>query len=419
MRPFRPTAAGRETYQVKVPTVDGRLCKRTTGTTDKVTACRVADALAVLVDHTAWDVLDRITAAAPTLTVPQFYAYWMAAPARRSARSGVMMEPSTGERLEYVRERLDAVTLDSLVTAWAAAGANANYVRQVRAFIPVGSPLLVPEFRRATIAGFLGSLDTTAATKKRYRVSLSMFARALIEQGLIDANPARDIAIKTPRAESEAARAHVLRCLTMDQAKLVCEATNDPEQRALEALMAGSMIEFGACHTLMARDIDFRLRTVHADGRKTSFRSRHIEVTEDWAWKMFNEYARPLAPNTPVFSISVYTALKRHQRTCRLLKLPETTLHQYRHTFAVTWIQRGALGEMRADQRNGAWLRNQAGHSPNSMLIQKCYGVYINAVKLSAQQEQRLGLTPQAAAPDTGLATTTPPPERSHLTAMK
>lgn len=412
MRPFR--AAGRETFQLKVPlVVSGRYVKRTADTTDEVTANLMADMVEVLGNRHVWDVLGRVTADAPTLTIPALYNMWNATPWRANGRTGRPMEPSIDERIDYVQSRLDVVTLDALVTKWNGGG-NLTYLRQVRAFIPEGSSMLIADFRRPAIADFLASWPGTTETKKRYRVALSMFARSLIQAELIESNPARDIFLKATRAETERARAHVLRCLTMEQAKLVCEATVDPEQRAMEALMAGSMIEFSGCERLMARDIDWKLRTVFADGKKTGYRSRHIEVTEEWAWQTFAAYARDLAPNTHVFTKRESPSLRYHKRTCKSLGLPITTLHQYRHTFAVTWIQRGAMGDMRDDKRNTAWLKNQAGHSPASGLLTTTYGVYVNAVKLSAQQEQRLGLTGLAGAPQQAR-----PHEGPQLIAMK
>lgn len=294
-------------------------------------------------------------------------------------------EGRLAELMTEAHVRASDTDLEPYVGQWERAGANATYVRQVRGLIPAGERFGLSRFRRKEIKAFTDRLTVGNATKRKYLVALSMFAKWLIEQEVIESNPTRDITLAAP------VRPHKWKsALTPEEAKRVI-LSQVGEQRALEALMFGSMAEWQACERLHRRDIDLDRRLVWAHGTKTErfgdYRDRWIEVTEDWCWEILAEWVKGMLPDARVFQSPESVALRRHKAACKRLGIRPTTLHQYRHTFAAMWIERGAAGGLRPDRRDMPWLRNQAGHAPTSTLMETTYGVTIRRVKLAAQQD--------------------------------
>lgn len=94
-------------------------------------------------------------------------------------------------------------------------------------------------------------------------------------------------------------------------------------------------------------------------------------------------------PSVPFYSWSGEVAIRRHKAAIRRFnkaqkqpdaRLPETTLHQYRHHFAVMHLRR---------QSDHQWIKNQLGHAPQSRLIYTTYGVYIGEAKLRANATRK------------------------------
>jgi hypothetical protein len=61
-------------------------------------------------------------------------------------------------------------------------------------------------------------------------------------------------------------------------------------------------------------------------------------------------------------------------------RLPDTTLHEYRHHFAVMHLRRGS---------DHQWIKNQLGHAPQSTLLYTTYGVYVAQAKLTANAQRK------------------------------
>lgn len=280
--------------------------------------------------------------------------------------------------------------LDAWVTKWAAEeGTNAKYVRQVRRLIVEGKRFPLSQFRRKVIAAFLRSLanavndkKTHRETRKRYRVALSTFAKYLIENELLEHNPTRDIDLGRAKPGEKK-----IVYLEPAQVKQLVEALPEGPHQALEALMAATGMEWGACVALRRRDVDFDRRIVYAAGTKNEYRNRYVEASEEWAWNLFAAYARRFLPNAQLFKgLREEKALEEHHAAAKALELPHTTLHNHRNSFAVMWIRRSA-----GDAVKLQWLKNQLGHAPQSTLIYTRYGLFIEAAQLSAKQEARFG----------------------------
>ncbi len=147
--------------------------------------------------------------------------------------------------------------------------------------------------------------------------------------------------------------------------------------------MAGTGMEYSAAARVRRRDVDLEARVVFANGEKNEYRTRYVEVTEDWAWQIIEAHAKGFSPNAPLFpGIREEAALVEHHRAAKALGLPRTTLHHHRHSFAVMQLRRG---------RDNQWLKNQLGHAPQSTLLYTTYGLYIQAAKLTEQQLARQG----------------------------
>ncbi|HXF23267.1 MAG TPA: hypothetical protein VN602_02045 [Gemmatimonadaceae bacterium] len=383
-----------KTPKVYVYDRDGIAHRRTLGTSEyPELAPLVEQFVKQLRRNKRWPVLDAIIAR--QLTCCEAY---------RLANAGTLDEHLAQlKEAREAKERDDSDTdLSPLVDVLVE---DPKYRKQIRRLIPKGERYPSSKFTRKAIAAFIRDLKTLSrwheeptkrsaspGTKNRYRAALSVFAQRLIEEEVIDTNPVQYV--KPPR-QSKAAKELVF-LDQPDTKRLVQSLTG--AQRALEALMAGSGIEWGACARLKRADVDLDTRIIYAHGTKNKYRNRYVEVTEDWAWEIFAAYARTVTPHARLFTMTEERALRTHQSACRDLDLKVTTLHQHRHGYAVPWLKAG-----KDHQR----LKNQLGHAPHSTLIYTTYGVYIDAAKLTQEQQQRAGKSPDAQnPPDTNRVTT-------------
>lgn len=362
MTPFRTRKGG--VYLTRVRNAAGLTKRVSTGTADRRTALDVEAMVQRFVARREWAPLDAILAGRATL--PEVYD---------ADRAGT---------LAALLAAASEVDLAPMVAEWAATGVPAKYVTQVRRFIPAGERFPVSRFTRAAVRLFLDRLtrihrtagDTAKpasnSTRNRYRAALSVFARWLVERDVLPANPVREVRAaptKGPR----------LLHLTPKQAKaLVASFPMGSEMQLLEAWMYGSGVELGALLNARRRDVDYMERTLHCfpghdgDEGKTKYRSRIVEVTEDWAWDVILTWTRHATPNARLFVIDGDKAHRDHDARIKALGLPPVTLHDARHTYAITALKRG-------DDHQA--IKRQLGHAPQSTLIYTTYGVYLTAPK--------------------------------------
>lgn len=256
---------------------------------------------------------------------------------------------------ELVRE-LSSPNLDPLVLKWEAEGAKPRYVLHVRRLIRKGKPYRAAQFTRAAVSTFLGSLPFSNSTRNRYRVALSQFARWLVQNEVIESNIVRDVVGKT---ENEARDVWY----TWSEARTLIEAL-EGEQQVLEALMAGTGVEWQVCERLSRRDIDLKARTVRAKGHKTAYRNRVVRMTEAWTIPYIARHIKHMMPNARVFTLNHDRALDEHHRVVKLLGLEDSTLHDWRHTYGENNYQAGM--KIRA-------IKKQLGHAPNSTVLERHY----------------------------------------------
>lgn len=353
------------TWKLRVVAKDGTARVVSTGTTDRDVATDIEAMVRRFKKRRQWAALDAIVHGRLPL--------------------GEVYDADCAGTLDALLARREAADLSPMVAQWASEGADAKYVAQVRRLIPAGRRFPVTGFTRARISTFLATLtrhhrmiagkDTgqpaSDRTKNRHRAALSAFAGWLIEREVIDANPVRDVKARRDPGPQEI---H----LTPKQARALVAALPRGQQQALEAWMAGTGVELGALLNARRRDVDATERTLHCfpgyESRrgKTKYRGRVVEVTEDWCWPYIEAHLAGLPPNARLFTLDEDAALRAHDRVVKALGLPPVTLHDWRHTYAVTALKR------KDDHQD---IKRQLGHAPQSTLLYDTYGVYTTKPK--------------------------------------
>lgn len=277
--------------------------------------------------------------------------------------------------------------LDAWVTQWAAMGdtpTHRKYVAMVRRMIPAGTRFPVHAFTPVTIRRFLESLtqqrtghggrvrDTGRpagpATRNRHRSALSVFARTLVEHGVLAVNP-----VKSVRGFTVPATLPIY--LTPAQARALVDAMPSAEARAVVALMCNG-VEWGAVANARRRDLCldddppvFEAFPGLGDARgKTPARSRAVALSEAWTLAPLRAHAATLPANARLTTLTIRQLEGLFARTTRALGLPPVTPHKLRHTFAVAALKRG-------DDKQS--VKHNLGHTPRSLMVETVYGVYL------------------------------------------
>lgn len=241
-----------------------------------------------------------------------------------------------------------------LVREWSA---NERYLLHVGQLI--SGPFPASQFTRKRIAAFLDGLPVSNSTKNRHRAALSRFARWLIEREILDHNPVRDV---QQRKENPPRMAWLER----KDAKRLILAVQMPHRAAI-ALMAATGMELQAVHRVTRRDVDLNARTVRARGGKNFWRDRVVKGTEAWAWDIFAGYAKDFLPDAVLFTVSRDSIRDHHRKAAKRLKLPHTTLHDWRHSYSI-WSLRDGIAPTA--------IARQLGHK-DTMLLHKIYGRFL------------------------------------------
>lgn len=326
-------------YTIRIQAKDGRTIRASTGTPDRATAEDVSAFIKGAKYQRRWDLIEAIVSKQVTLR-----------DAYDANREGT---------LENLLAELKDADLDPMLTEWSR-HANEKYVTQVRRFIPEGTRFPASNFRRKTISVFLAGLPVSGSTRNRYKAALSVFAKWLVEREILDTNPVRDV---------KSAKPNPARMVWYERkdAKRLIDALPEP-YKALEALMAGTGMEWSAIANTKRSDVDTKTRTIHAQGTKNTHRNRIVQVTEDWTWPIIEKHLKTLLPNANLFGVSHDAALDVHHSASDALALPSSTLHDWRHTYAVLSLKDGVAP---------AVVKKQLGHAPNSTVVERVYGVWI------------------------------------------
>lgn len=381
MTPF--LAKGAHTFKGRIRGEDGAPRIISLGVKDKAEATEIEKMFRWLAEKRKWAVLQLILD--KQVTPAAVY----------DAHVGGYLErlvQDTAKRMEAEKTIIADPPLQPLLDQWGT-DANARYVGQVTHFLTtLGPNATVSRFRRREVSAFLGSLrvgkrPATGSTKRRYRVGLSQFARFLVERELLDTNVVRDV-----KGASENKPRMLFHTRTEAQALI---AVLSGPQQALEALMAGCGVEYGAAILVRRRDIDPAARSVWAQGSKNEYRNRRVFFTEDWAWELFWSYAKDFTPNARLFAWEERSKEPRdaHRAACEQAKVRVTRLHDWRHTYAIYSLDDGMQPQA---------VKAQLGHSPNSTILERVYAAWLP--KDRAAYRKRLPATDSATNPRGGNA---------------
>lgn len=333
--PHRPK--GSSWFKTRVTLADGRTGIFACGTTSQDVANDVERMVKTFQHDRVW---------APLLLVIE-----------RKAELGSVYDAYKSGALESLVDSFSSPDLSPLVDQWPAPSDKSRV--QVRCLIPDGEVFPANLFTKKRVSEFLADLECSGSTKNRYRSALSGYAKWLCERDVIPTNIVRDVASARPNRVEP-------RWLDRVQAKALIGALPMP-YRAIEALMAATGVEWQVIERLTRRDIDLVKRTVHARGGKTAWRNRVVRATELWAWKTFADYAKQFTDNTTVFPVSKFRALDEHLEAAAAVKLPRTTLHDWRHTYAVQALRDGYSLQV---------VAHQLGHR-DTTLVQSRYGRFV------------------------------------------
>lgn len=325
-------------YWMRVPTSAGASVQRSTETRDRTTALSIYRTVRLLADRHDWPI---VNACANGTITPS--TIWVA------ERDGT---------LPQLRASLTDVDLSPLVDEWRPRAEKQR--RQVRTLIPRNERFPRSRLTKRVVRDWIDGLNVTGSTKNRYRSALSRFCRWLVERDVLEYNPVRDVQQQPENPPREV-------WLAREQSRLLIEALPQP-YRALEALMCGTGIEWQAVERLTANGVDAGERTIFANGGKKPWRRRVVRFTESWAWPHFWEHAKLYRGAALVFGdLTERRALALHRDTSLALGLPDTTLHDWRHTYAVNALRDGLTYQA---------VAKQLGHRDTTR-VHDTYGRYV------------------------------------------
>lgn len=242
-------------------------------------------------------------------------------------------------------------------------GSAEKYRAQVETLLIPGEPFYRSQFTAKRIRKHLASLDCDDATRNRYKAAFSSFARYLVDHDVLERNIVRDIP-GWPAGPSREV------WYELADAKKIVEALPQP-YRAIEALMCTACLEWQAIERLTLADVDIVRGTVRARGSKTAWRNRTCKVLADlfpWAWEAITPALGDKLPGALLFpGIKERHALAVHHATVLALNLPDSTLHDWRHTHLVHALKAGYPPIP---------LARQAGHK-DAHLLWVVYGKHI------------------------------------------
>lgn len=276
----------------------------------------------------------------------------------------------------------DHTLTDADLSAWSrwviaggtSADTAANYQRQVTACWPAPRRVSWLTARQITLA--LDALPLTEPTKNRHKSAFGSLCKFLVRQGLLDHTPLPSVSTyrqSTPRDV----------WYTTPDALKVLHALPE-QQRAMEATMWACGWELGACKRATVADFDLSRMTALARGTKTRSRHRMTIITEYDAVAMIAPALREKAPDALVWPHLVSASLLPvHEGACAAVQVPRSTLHDWRHTFAVREIKKG---------RPLTFIAQMLGHRDTTML-QQIYGRHT----LSTHEIQAYAGSPQPA----------------------
>jgi integrase len=334
-------------YYVGVPTHPNGWVKRTTETRNRPSALSMARMMDELGPRgrREWVFLDALKSR--TLSVARLYDAFSTGQldTLKGEINDVDVQPYIAE---WLKSMDDQVALDTLQ----------HYGTHVRSFIPAYGRFPISRLSRAELVKWLNSRECGPSTKRKYRAAMSSFCEYLISQELLPVNPM--LQVKAPRASPPR-----MRYLEHSEVVRLVEAQEEPF-RTISALMHATGMEISAILRLTRGDFDMDTWMVRAHGAKTSARDRQAYVMA-WVRPYLLRQINSLLPSAQLFpDITRWAPTKSHTRACKELGIPNYTLRDSRHTFAVNAAKTGVPAEL---------IAAQLGHSDTQM-VNRVYARY-------------------------------------------
>ena len=145
--------------------------------------------------------------------------------------------------------------------------------------------------------------------------------------------------------------------------------------------MAGTGADWSDTARVRARDVDLERMEIRCHGSKSPWRNRVVRITQAWVVPYLRAALAGLHPDALVFVGTERRALDAHKAACRAVNVIETTLHEWRDSYAVAELQAGEYATV---------VAHQLGHKDAS-LVWKRYGRYVPQAEhyREARQEAR------------------------------
>lgn len=364
--PYRK--GGRKTWYTRVVARDGRHRLCSTGTTLRNTAKAVeawhkdvrqrldptnvlvaivegriplAEAFALGAEQ-AHTQLQALQEAKNDTDLTPFLAAFIAA--KRKARKGAASAPVYKKQIERLRPLIIQAACEATALPFV-----------------VEAPLRKSHLRVPYIAAALDALPVEDPTRNRYRAALSSFCRFLVRRGVLETNPARE-AGGYPEGDGRDV------WYEPDVAERIIQALPNPVQRGREAMLWGTGADMSDVGRLEVRDIDLDTLIVRCHGSKSRHRNRSIRITEGRAVRYIRDAIAGKAPGERAFPGGRRAAWAAHQKAVATVPGARTsTLHDWRHTYAVNALRRGMEASL---------VAHQLGHG-NASLVWKTYGRFV------------------------------------------
>jgi integrase len=350
-------------FWTRVPRVDGAAVQRSLGTGDRELAESIARFLSGLQRRAGVqdDWLLGEIAAGRIGAAAAFRAY-------ERNDLGAFLEEAGAIASGWGRD----VNLEPYVARWVremerrkrpTPAVRAKYEQQVRT-------LVKGEFRRSMltrprIRQWLQ--DLPVGQPNRYRAALSGFCEFLLLEEILRDNPVRSVPASAERPPRD-------RHLSPAEAHTLVAAMPSPGDRALQALLICTAADVESALAVRLGDINLGAREVFIRGTKKVWRERTCYVYSRWhsLWTHVESFAATVAhePARAAFAAlgNYDTVWKRFRAVSTAVPVPDYTMKDHRHTWAVQAIKDGI---------NVRAVAQQLGHRDATMVL-RVYGRHVS-----------------------------------------
>lgn len=330
---------------IYVPTREGGLVQRSTGTSNARVARQMAEAVRKLADEHRWTI--------PTAL--QLNRQWTP-PGRKTAKRFTLTDMyaavvnGTLPRLEAL---LDAKNLSESLDGWIQwVRANRQegvrtadvYWQQVTTLVKPGEFFAAPDLTKAAVTAWLTSrTDASSGTRRKYLYALKSFIAYLLDTGVLETDPLAGL--KAPKKNPPRERWETA---AVDEA-IVKSAR--PRYRPFFALIKSVGCDVGSALRAQVKDLDLTKGTMNVRGTKTDRRRVHAATIEAWALPYLKAHAKGMIGNGLLFpDLNRHQPAKHHAECCTALQVEDYTLKDSRHSVAVRMRLRGESFEAIAEQ---------------------------------------------------------------------